>query len=85
MSYTVEITKDNLIRIPDILSAELGFSLGDILVCVMYKDRPEISMAKHSDQTLTDEQISAAGNLTRVVSIEAAEWLRMQYAPSEHY
>ena len=73
MSYTVEIIKDNFIPVPDALCAELGFAVGDILVCVMDKDRSEISMTKYSDQTLTDEQISAAGNLTRVVSLEAAE------------
>ncbi|MCC5450711.1 hypothetical protein LMJ53_03045 [Rheinheimera sp. UJ51] len=73
MSYTVEIIKDNLIPVPDALCAELGFAVGDILVCVMDKDRSEISMTKYIDQTLTDEQISATGNLTRVVSLEAAE------------
>lgn len=73
MSYTVEITKDNLIPVPDALCAELGITVGDILVCTMDKDRAEISMIKHIDQTLTDEQISAAGNLTRVVSLEAAK------------
>ena len=73
MSYTVEITKDNLIPVPDALCAELGFAVGDILVCVVDKERSEISMVKHSDQTLTDEQILAAGNLTRVVSLEAAD------------
>lgn len=73
MSYTVEITKDNLIPVPDALCAELGFAVGDILVCVVDKERSEISMAKHGDQTLTDEQILAAGNLTRVVSLEAAD------------
>lgn len=73
MSYTVEITKDNLIPVPDALCAELGFAVGDILVCVMDKERSEISMVKHSDQTLTDEQILAAGNLTRVVSLETAD------------
>lgn len=73
MSYTVEITKDNLIPIPDTLCAELGISVGDILVCVTDKERSEISMKKHSDQTLTDEQISAEGNLTRLVSLGAAE------------
>lgn len=73
MSYTVEITKDNLIPIPDKLCAELGFAVGDVLVCVMDKDRSEIRMTKHLDQTLTDEQISSAGNLLRVVSLEADE------------
>uniref|UniRef100_A0A486XGJ7 Uncharacterized protein n=1 Tax=Rheinheimera sp. BAL341 TaxID=1708203 RepID=A0A486XGJ7_9GAMM len=70
MSYTVEITKDNLIPVPDALCAELGFAVGDILVCAIDKDRSEISMTKHIDQTLTDEQILVAGDLTRVVSHE---------------
>lgn len=73
MIYTTEVHKDNLIPLPDELSVELGFTVGDILVCVMDKDRSKISMIKHIDQTLTNEQISAAGNLTRVVSLGAAE------------
>ncbi|MDP5130084.1 MAG: hypothetical protein NWQ54_04335 [Paraglaciecola sp.] len=73
MNYNVKIIKNNIIPVPDALCAELGFSVGDILVCVMDKDRSEISMTKHSDQALTDEQISAVRNLTRVVSLEAAE------------
>lgn len=73
MSYTVEITNNNLIPVPDALYAELGFEVGDILLCVMDKDRSEISMVKHIDQTLSDEQILAAGNLTRVVSLTTAE------------
>jgi hypothetical protein len=69
MSYNVKITKGNLIPVPDKLCAELGFAVGDVLVCVMDKDRSEVRMTKHPDQTLTDEQISAAGNLARVVSL----------------
>lgn len=73
MNYTVEITNNNLIAVPDALCAELGFEVGDILVCVIDKDRSEISMVKHIDQTLSDEQILAAGNLTRVVSLTTSE------------
>lgn len=73
MNYTVEITNNNLIPVPDALCAELGFAVGDILKCVMDKDRSEISMVKHIDQTLSDEQILAAGNLTRVISLTTAE------------
>lgn len=68
MSYTVEIIKSNLLPLPDMLCAELGFAVGDVLVCEMDEDRLEMRMVKHSDQTLTDEKILAAGNLTRVVS-----------------
>lgn len=74
MNYTVEITNNNLIPVPDALCAELGFEVGDILVCVIDKDRSEISMVKHIDQTLSDEQILAAGNLTRVVSLITSEY-----------
>jgi hypothetical protein len=73
MNYTVEITNNNLIPVPDVLCAELGFEVGDILVCVIDKVRSEISMVKHIDQTLSDEQILAAGNLTRVVSLTTSE------------
>ena len=68
MSYSVEIINNNLQPLPDELCTELGFSVGDILVCEMNKDRSEMRMVKHTDQTLTDEQILAAGNLTRVIN-----------------
>lgn len=73
MNYTVEISNDNLIPLPDGLCAELGFEVGDILICVMDKERSEISMIKHIDQKLSDEQILAAGNLTRVISLTTAD------------
>jgi hypothetical protein len=68
MSYSVEFINNNLLPLPDELCTELGFSVGDILVCEMNKDRSEMRMVKHTDQTLTDEQILAAGNLTRVIN-----------------
>ena len=73
MTYTIEILQGNFLPLPDELCNELGFAVGDILFCVQDKERSKISMTKHSDQTLTDEQISAAGNLTRVVNLESAE------------
>jgi len=73
MSYSVEIINNNLLPLPDELCTELGFALGDILVCEMDKDRSEMRMVKHTDQTLTDEQILAAGNLTRVIDITPDE------------
>ena len=68
MSYSVEIINNNLLPLPDELCTELSFAVGDILVCEMNKDRSEMRMVKHTDQTLTDEQILAAGNLTRVIN-----------------
>ncbi len=73
MSDSVEIINNNLLPLPDALCAELGFAVGDILVCEMDKYRSEMRMVKHTDQTLTDEQILAAGNLTRVINITPDE------------
>lgn len=73
MSYTIEILKDNVLPLPDSLCLELGFAVGDILICEMDKDRSEMKMTKHTEQTLTDEQISSAGNLTRVISLSTEE------------
>ena len=73
MSYSVEIINNNLLPLPDELCTELSFAVGDILACEMNKDRTEMRMVKHTDQTLTDEQILAAGNLTRVINIAPDE------------
>jgi hypothetical protein len=73
MSYSVEIINNNLLPLPYTLCAELGFSVGDILVCEMDKGRSEMRMVKHTDQTLTYEQILATGNLTRVINITPHE------------
>jgi hypothetical protein len=73
MNYNVNILKDNVLPLPDTLCSELGFAVGDILICEMDKSRSQISMSKHTDQTLTDEQILVAGNLTRVISISTKE------------
>uniref|UniRef100_UPI0040489C4D hypothetical protein n=1 Tax=Rheinheimera sp. TaxID=1869214 RepID=UPI0040489C4D len=73
MSYTVETMRNNLLPLPDALCAELSFAVGDVLVCELDKDRLEMRMVKHTDQTLTDEEILAAGNLTRVISFPLDE------------
>ena len=43
------------------------------MVCEIDVDRSILRMEKHTDLTLTDEQIEAAGNLTRVVSFSPDE------------
>ena len=73
MSYTVKMLKENVLSLPDALCSELGFAVGDILICEMDKGRSEMRMVKYIDQTLTDEQILAAGNLTRVISLSSGE------------
>ncbi len=47
MSYSVEIINNNLLPLPDELCAELGFAVGDILVCEMDKYRSEMKMVKY--------------------------------------
>jgi len=71
MSYTVEITtEDGFLPLPDRLCSELGFNVGDVLICELAADRSELIMKKHMDQSLNDTQIASAGNLTRVISYE---------------
>lgn len=55
------------------LCDELGFVVGDILVCELANDRSEMKLLKHTDQTLTDEDIIAAGHLTRVINFPLDE------------
>lgn len=73
MRYIVKIQKDNIVPLPDDLFSELKLAIGDILVCEIDAERTISRMEKHTDQTLTDEQIAAAGNLTRVVSFSSEE------------
>jgi hypothetical protein len=73
MTYIAEILANNILLLPNMLCDELGFAVGDILVCELAKDRSEMKLLKHADQTLTDEEILAAGNLTRVISFPLDE------------
>ena len=73
MSYTIETLKGNVIPLPDSLCLELGFAVWDILICEMDKGRSEMKMTKYADQSLTNEQISVARNLTRIISVSSGE------------
>ncbi|MDP5131971.1 MAG: hypothetical protein NWQ54_13885 [Paraglaciecola sp.] len=73
MSNTIDVITNNLLPLPDPLCTELGFAVGDILVCEMDKERKEMRLVKHTDQTLSDEEIEAASNLTRVISLSSGE------------
>lgn len=70
MSYQVKIGKNNEILLPEGLCNELEIEVGDILICEVVVSSPAISMKKHSNQSLTDDEITAAGNLTRVFSCD---------------
>jgi hypothetical protein len=68
MNYQVKIGKNNETPLPDDLCSELDIKIGDILICEAIENSSKIKMTKHCNQTLSDAEISAAGNLTRVIS-----------------
>ena len=68
MSYQVKLWNFNQIPIPDELCNELKIKVGDILICEITVGSSAISMSKHCNQALTDDEITAAGNLTCVIS-----------------
>ena len=67
MSYQVKIGKNREIPLSDDICNELEIIIGDILICEAIVDSSSISMKKHSNQTLSDDDIALAGNLTRVI------------------
>lgn len=73
MSYTVKLGKNAEVPLPDSICKELGIAVGDILICEKMSDHSSISMVKHSNQALSDDEVAAAGNLTRVFSYDFQE------------
>lgn len=67
MSFRVKIGRYNEVELPDALCHALGVKIGDIMVFEATPDSQALTVTKHSDQTLTDEQIAAAGNLSRII------------------
>lgn len=68
MGYLVEVGKNNEILLPDELCNELNISIGDIFICKLTENSTKIEMTKHTDQTLSDAEIAASANLTRVTA-----------------
>lgn len=68
MSYKVRIGSNHEIPLPDDICNELEIQVGDILICEAAVKSFGISMRKYYDQTLSDDEIAASGNLTRVIS-----------------
>lgn len=66
MSYQVIIGKNNEVALSDELCRKLEIKVGDILIFETSVDSSAITMSKHCDQTLTDDDIVSAGNLARV-------------------
>ncbi|WP_156803870.1 hypothetical protein [Alishewanella aestuarii] len=67
MSYRVKIGRHNEVELPDTLCQELGVKIGDIMVFEASPDSQALTITKHNDQTLTDDQIAAARNLSRII------------------
>lgn len=67
MSYQVKVGKSNEIPLPSNICKELEITIGDILICEVIADLSSISMKKHCNQELSDDEIASAGNLTRVI------------------
>lgn len=68
MSFKVRIGDNGQIPLPDKLCKELGFEIGNILICVKDQSSSTIIMKKHTDQTLSNDQLELTGNLLRVIS-----------------
>ncbi|GGW57710.1 hypothetical protein [Alishewanella tabrizica] len=67
MSYRVKIGRHNEVELPDALCQALGVKIGDIMVFEASPDSQALTVTKHNDQTLTDDQIAAAKNLSRII------------------
>jgi bifunctional DNA-binding transcriptional regulator/antitoxin component of YhaV-PrlF toxin-antitoxin module len=67
MGYLFKVGKNNEVPLPDDICDELDIKIGDILICEVAENSSSISMKKHCDQTLSDDVINSAGNLTRVI------------------
>mgnify|MGYP005847338339 CR=1 FL=1 len=66
MSYQAIIGKNNEVALPDKLCSDLEIKIGDILIFEAAVNSSAITMSKHCDQTLSDDDVASAGNLARV-------------------
>jgi len=73
MSYQCIVGKNGEIPLPDNMCDELALKLGDILICEVTKDK-SLTLQKHKDQTLSDAQLKAAGNLTRIIEFNPDDY-----------
>ena len=71
MTYRFQMNDERLVTLPDVICSELGFQLGDILICEVTDNASKLTLRKHRVQTLTDDEIALAGNLTRVIPLES--------------
>lgn len=73
MNHTLTLIENNVLPLPEPLVTELGWTVGDILIFKRNENGLGISIEKHADQTLSDEQISRADNLGRVFELKTDE------------
>lgn len=66
VGYQINVGKNNEIALPDELCNKMQVTIGDILIFESAVDSSAITMGKHCDQTLSDEDIAVAGNLARI-------------------
>jgi len=69
MAFQTELGKNNELPLPDELCSQLNFNIGDILLCEKRDNPQALVLSKHIDQTLSDVEIAAAGNLTRIIPL----------------
>lgn len=71
VNMTYQMNDERLVTLPDVICSELGFQLGDILIREVTDNASKLTLRKHRVQTLTDDEIALAGNLTRVIPLES--------------
>jgi hypothetical protein len=67
MGYQFKIGKNSEIPLPEEFCKGLDIKIGDILICEIIRNTHSLSLKKHCNQALTDDDIAVAGDLTRVV------------------
>jgi len=67
MGYQFNVGKNNEIQLPDEFCEGLDIKIGDILICEIMPNTHSLSLKKHCNQALTDDDIAVVGNLTRVI------------------
>ena len=67
MGYQFKVGKNHEIPLPDDICDQLDVKINDILICEVDANKSSISMKKHSNQALSDDEVVSSGNLTRVI------------------
>ncbi len=71
MTYRFQMNDERLVTLTDVICSELGFQLGDILIREVTDNASKLTLRKHAAQTLTDNEIALARNLTRVIPLKS--------------